>query len=244
MRIDIVTIFPRFFDYPLGESIIGRARNEGLVEFHVHDLRDFTKDRHRMTDDYPYGGGAGMVMKPEPIFAAVDFLDAEAPESRVTLLSPRGRRWDHSLAEEFSALPGIILLCGRYEGEDERVRKSIVEEEISIGDYVLTGGESAAVVLIESIARLIPGVVGSAESVEKDSFYDGILDYPHYTRPPVFKGMEVPPVLLSGNHAHITRWRRKEALRITREKRPDLLEKADLSPVDLELLEELAREDG
>jgi tRNA (guanine37-N1)-methyltransferase len=242
LRIDIVTIFPGFFDSPLQESIIRRARDRGLLDIRVHDLRSFTTDRHRVTDDYPYGGGAGMVMKPEPIFAAVEALREEAPPRRVTLLSPKGRAWNHDLAREYSRLPGLVLICGRYEGEDDRVRQSLVDDEVSIGDYVITGGEAAALVLIESVARLVPGVVGAPESVEQDSFYSGILDYPHYTRPPVFRDMEVPPVLLSGNHADISRWRRKEALRMTLERRPDLLEKAALSKEDEELLEEVRRE--
>jgi tRNA (guanine37-N1)-methyltransferase len=242
MRFDIVSIFPRFFDSPLGESIVQRAREKGLIDIRIRDLRDHTTDRHRVTDDYPYGGGAGMVMKPEPIYAAVESLKAEAPASRVVLLSPRGRVWTHGMAWEFSTLPGLIILCGRYEGEDERVRTGLVDEEISIGDYVLTGGETAALVMIESIARLIPGVVGAAASVEQDSFFSGILDYPHYTRPPVFRGMAVPPVLLSGNHAAIDRWRRREALRITFERRPDLLDRVELSEEDEELLEEVRRE--
>jgi tRNA (guanine37-N1)-methyltransferase len=242
LRIDIVTIFPGFFDSPLQESIIRRARDAGLLDIRVHDLRTFTTDRHRVTDDCPYGGGAGMVMKPEPIFAAVEALREEGPPRRVTLLSPKGRAWCHDAAREYSRLPGLVLICGRYEGEDDRVRQSLVDDEVSIGDYVLTGGEAAALVLIESVARLVPGVVGASESVEQDSFYAGILDYPHYTRPPVFRGMEVPPVLLSGNHADINRWRRKEALRVTLERRPDLLAKAALSREDEELLEEVRRE--
>jgi len=242
VRIDIVTIFPDFFDSPLRESIIRRAREEGLLDIRIHDLRDYTTDRHRVTDDYPYGGGAGMVMKPEPLFAAVEALKEEGPPRRVTLLSPKGRAWSHDLAGEYSSLPGMVLICGRYEGEDDRVRRSLVDDEVSIGDYVLAGGETAALVLVESVARLIPGVVGAAESVEQDSFYSGILDYPHYTRPPVFRGMGVPPVLLSGNHADIRRWRRKEALRLTLERRPELLEKAALSQEDEELLDEVRRE--
>ena len=242
MRIDIVTIFPEFFDSPLRESIVRRAREKGLLDIRVHDLRDYTTDRHRVTDDYPYGGGAGMVMKPEPIFAAVEAVQSEGPPRRVSLLSPKGRTWTHELAREYSSLPGIVLVCGRYEGEDERVRLSLVDDEISIGDYVLAGGETAALVILESVARLVPEVVGDAESVEQDSFYAGILDYPQYTRPPVFREMEVPPVLLSGNHADIRRWRRKEALRLTLERRPDLLGKAPLSRLDEELLEEVRRE--
>jgi tRNA (guanine37-N1)-methyltransferase len=242
MRFDIVSIFPRFFESPLRESIVQRAREKGLIDIRICDLRDHTTDRHRVTDDYPYGGGAGMVMKPEPIFAAVEALKAEAPASRVVLLSPRGRVWSHGMAREFSTLPGLIMICGRYEGEDERVRTGLVDEEISIGDYVLTGGEAAALVLVESIARLIPGVVGAVESVEQDSFFSGILDYPHYTRPSVFRDMAVPPVLLSGNHADIRRWRRREALRITFERRPDLLDMVELSEDDEELLEEVRRD--
>jgi tRNA (guanine37-N1)-methyltransferase len=242
MRFDIVSIFPRFFESPLRESIVQRAREKGLIDIRICDLRDHTTDRHRVTDDYPYGGGAGMVMKPEPIYAAVESLKAEATASRVVLLSPRGRVWSHGMAREFSTLPGLIMICGRYEGEDERVRTGLVDEEISIGDYVLTGGEAAALVMIESIARLIPGVVGAAASVEQDSFFSGILDYPHYTRPPVFRGMAVPPVLLSGNHADIDRWRRREALRITFERRPDLLDRVELSEEDQELLEEVRRD--
>jgi tRNA (guanine37-N1)-methyltransferase len=244
VRIDIVTIFPEFFDSPLRESIVRRAREKGLLDIRVHDLRDYTTDRHRVTDDYPYGGGAGMVMKPEPIFAAVEAVQSEGPPRRVSLLSPKGRTWNHELAREYSSLPGIVLVCGRYEGEDERVRLSLVDDEISIGDYVLAGGETAALVILESVARLVPKVVGDAESVEQDSFYSGILDYPQYTRPPVFREMEVPPVLLSGNHADIRRWRRKEALRLTLERRPDLLGKAPLSRLDEELLEEVRREGG
>jgi tRNA (guanine37-N1)-methyltransferase len=242
MNIDLITIFPRFFDSPLDESIIRRALEKELLTIGVHDLRDYTTDRHRMTDDYPYGGGSGMVMKPEPIYAAVEGLKKERPESTVVLLSPRGRPWSHELASEYSTRSGMIMLCGRYEGEDERVRAGLVDDEVSIGDYVLTGGETAALVIIESVARLIPGVVGAAQSVEQDSFFSGILDYPHYTRPPVFREMEVPPVLLSGNHAEISRWRRKEALRLTLERRPDLLEKVELSAADRELLDEVRRE--
>ena len=244
MRFDIVTIFPRFFDSPLGESIIRRGLDKGLMDVRVHDLRHWTTDRHRVVDDYPYGGGAGMVLKPEPIFAAVEEIQKEAAGSRVVLLSPRGEPWNQKAAARFSTLPGVILLCGRYEGEDERVRKSLVDDEVSIGDYVLTGGETAALVILETTARFIPGVVGQAESVEQDSFYGGILDFPHYTRPSSFRGMDVPTVLLSGNHADIERWRRKEALRLTQRRRPDLLAAADLSEEDQALLREIEREDG
>jgi tRNA (guanine37-N1)-methyltransferase len=251
MKIDIISLFPKFFGSPFNESIIRRAREKGLIDIRVHDLRDYTTDPHRVTDDYPYGGvtddyhdggGAGMVMKPEPIFAAGEALRAAGGEQKVILLSPKGRVWNQELARSFSRLPGLIMICGRYEGEDERVRLALVEEEISVGDYVLTGGEAAAVVLVESLARLVPGVVGAAESVEQDSFSEELLDHPHYTRPAVFRGMAVPEVLLSGNHAEIRRWRRREALRTTLEKRPDLLEGRELSADDRRHLEELRRE--
>lgn len=243
MRIDIVTIFPEFFVSPFEESIIRRACERGLVEIGVHDLRAWTADRHRVTDDAPYGGGAGMVMKPEPIFAAVEELQGRNPGAKVVLLSPQGRVWSQRLAGEFSAHPGLILICGRYEGVDERVRTALVDEEISIGDYVLSGGEIAAVVVVETVARLIPGVVGQPDSVAQDSFFAGLLDHPHYTRPAIFRGLEVPEALLSGNHAAIARWRRREALRATLRKRPDLLEAAELSPEDRRLLEEVRADD-
>jgi tRNA (guanine37-N1)-methyltransferase len=244
MRIDIVTIFPGLFASPFEESIIRRARDGGLIDIRVHDLRSWTTDRHRVTDDYPFGGGVGMVMKPEPIFAAVEQLKGENPGARVVLLSPQGRVWNQALVREFSAHPGLILLCGRYEGVDERVRAAIVDEEISIGDYVLAGGEIAAAVIVETVARLVPGVVGQTASVVQDSFFDGLLDYPHYTRPASFRGMAVPEELLSGNHAAIARWRRREALRATLRKRPDLLAGVELTREDRSLLEEIRKADG
>jgi tRNA (guanine37-N1)-methyltransferase len=244
MRIDIVTIFPEFFASPLEESIVRRGRDRGLLDIRVHDLRGWTTDRHRVTDDAPYGGGAGMVMKPEPMFAAVEALKAEHPAATTVLLTPQGRVWNQALVREFGARPGFILLCGRYEGVDERVREALVDEEISIGDYVLTGGETAAMVLVETLAREVPGVVGQAESVARDSFFAGLLDYPHYTRPAEFRGRPVPEVLLSGDHAAIERWRRREALRQTLRKRPDLLAAAELTPGDLRLLAELRAEDA
>jgi tRNA (guanine37-N1)-methyltransferase len=243
MRIDVVTIFPEFFASPLEESIIRRGRERGLLDIRVHDLRGWTADRHRVTDDAPYGGGVGMVMKPEPIFAAIEALKADNPEAATVLLTPQGRVWNQALVREYSARPALILLCGRYEGVDERVREALVDEEISIGDYVLAGGETAAMVLIETLARQVPGVVGQAESVTQDSFFAGLLDHPHYTRPAEFRGRAVPEVLLSGDHAAIARWRRREALRHTLRKRPDLLANADLTPEDLRLLAELRAED-
>jgi len=244
VRIDILTIFPGLFASPFEESIIRKARDRGLLDLRVHDLRGWTGDRHRVTDDYPYGGGAGMVMKPEPIFAAVEQLRAESPGATTVLLSPQGRVWNQGLVRELGTRPGLILICGRYEGVDERVRLALADEEVSIGDFVLTGGEVAAMVVVETLARQVPGVVGQAASVEQDSFYDGLLDHPHYTRPEVFRGMAVPEVLLSGNHARIERWRRREALRQTLRKRPDLLEAALLGEEDRRTLAELAAEEG
>jgi tRNA (guanine37-N1)-methyltransferase len=244
VRIDILTIFPGFFDSPLQQSIIRRACEREVLDIRVHDLRGWAADRHHVTDDAPYGGGAGMVMKPEPLFAAIEQLKRENPGATVVLLSPQGRLWGQELVRDHGARPGVILVCGRYEGVDERVREALIDEEISIGDYVLAGGEIAAMVLVETLARQVPGVVGQAESVEKDSFYAGILDHPHYTRPAEFRGRAVPQVLLSGDHAAIERWRRREALRQTLRKRPDLLESAALSEDDRRLLGQLGSEDA
>ena len=222
MRIDVVTIFPAMLEGPLRESLLGKAIADGLVEVRVHDLRDFTQDRHRTVDDESFGGGPGMVMKPEPWFAAVESLGED--RGRVILLSPAGRRLDRDLVHELSCEAHITLLSGRYEGVDERVVEGLPAEEISIGDYVLSGGELPALVLIEAVTRLIPGVIGREESHERDSFEDGLLDHPHYTRPAEFRGMVVPEVLRSGHHAEIERWRREAALDKTRRNRPDLLE--------------------
>jgi tRNA (guanine37-N1)-methyltransferase len=223
--------------------MLKRAMLRGLIEMKVHNLRDYTKDKHRTTDDYPYGGGSGMVMKPEPFFAAVEKLSPEAEKRRVVMLSPAGKRFDQGTAEELSTEKRrIIFLCGRYEAIDERVRTALVDDELSIGDYVLTGGELPALVIIDAAARLIPGVLGDEMSAEVESFSWGILDYPHYTRPPVFRGMEPPEVLLSGNHKDIWRWRRKEALRRTLQRRPDLLEKLNIGGEDYKLIEEIKEE--
>lgn len=238
MRVDIVSIFPEAFT-PLGVSMIGRARERGLLDVRVWDLRDFTADRHRQVDDTPYGGGAGMVMKPEPFFAAVDAIRAQAgPPEHIILTSPQGVRLTHALAEEMSHRRHLVLLCGHYEGIDERVREALATDEISIGDYVLTGGELPAMVIVDAVARFVPGVVGDPGSVEADSFAEGLLDYPHYTRPPEFRGMKVPEVLLSGNHEVIRRWRRTQRLRRTLQRRPDLLKREALSPDDRRLLDE------
>ncbi len=221
MRIDVLTIFPGIFGSPLRESLLGKAIEAGIVDVRVHDIRDVTTDRHRQVDDEPYGGGPGMVMKPEPVFAAVESL-GEGPK-RVILLSPAGRRLDQALVRELAAEPRLVLVCGRYEGVDERVVEGLPAEEISIGDYVLSGGEVPVLVVLEAVTRLVPGVVGSEESLERESFETGILDHPHYTRPQEFRGMRVPDVLLSGDHAEVERWRREAALDKTRRNRPDLL---------------------
>lgn len=223
MRIDVLTIFPGIFESPLRESLLGKAIAAGLLDVRVHDIREHAAGRHRQVDDEPYGGGPGMVMKPEPIFAAVEALGPG--EKRIILLSPAGRRLDQALVRELATEPWLVLICGRYEGVDERVVEGLPAEELSIGDYVLSGGELPALVVVEAVARLVPGVIGREESHERDSFGpEGLLDHPHYTRPAEFRGMRVPEVLLSGNHAEIERWRREAALEKTRRNRPDLLE--------------------
>jgi tRNA (guanine37-N1)-methyltransferase len=224
VRIDVVTIFPGIFESPLRESLLGRAIGAGLLDVRVHDLRDSTSDRHRQVDDESYGGGPGMVLKPEPVFAAVESLGAG--ERRTLLLSPAGRRLDQALARELAGEAWVVLICGRYEGVDERVVEGLGAEEVSIGDYVVAGGEVPALVVLEAVTRLVPGVIGREESHERDSFgEEGVLDHPHYTRPAEFRGMRVPETLLSGNHAEIERWRREAALEKTRRNRPDLLER-------------------
>jgi tRNA (guanine37-N1)-methyltransferase len=224
MRIDILTIFPAIFEGPLGESLLGKAIRAGVVEVRVHDLRAFADpaDPHHAVDDASFGGGPGMVMKPEPVFAAVESLGSD--RGRTILLSPAGRRLSQALARELAAERQLVLICGRYEGVDERVAEGLPAEEVSIGDYVLSGGEIPALVVLEAVTRLVPGVVGRAASLERDSFEDGVLDHPHFTRPREFRGMSVPDVLLSGDHAKIERWRRAAALDKTRRNRPDLLE--------------------
>jgi tRNA (guanine37-N1)-methyltransferase len=238
LRIDIVTLFPELFGVPLDTSVIGRAVDRGIVEFAVHDLREHGLGRHRAVDDYPYGGGAGMVMRPEPLFAAVEPLREAGAE--VILLDPAGERLTDALARELSTAPRLALVCGRYEGIDERVR-TLVDREVSIGDYVLTGGELPALVLIDAVVRLVPGVIEAA-SHEGDSFATGLLEYPQYTRPEVFRELAIPPVLTSGHHGEVDRWRRREALRRTLERRPDLLDAAPLTDADRRTLDEL-RED-
>jgi tRNA (guanine37-N1)-methyltransferase len=239
MRIDIVTLFPELFDQPLRTSIIGRGVEAGLLEFAVHDLREHGLGRHRSVDDYPYGGGAGMVMRPEPLFAAIEPLRAAG--AHVVLLDPAGERLTDALARDLATLPHLALVCGRYEGVDERVR-SIVDREVSIGDYVLSGGELPALVLVDVVSRLVPGVIQEA-SHRGDSFAAGLLEHPQYTRPEEFEGRAIPEVLRSGNHGEVERWRRREALRRTLERRPDLLEGAPLTDADRAVLDDLRREE-
>jgi len=239
-RFDIITIFPSIIHAYLGESILKRAVQKGLLDVRVHDLRDYTRDKHRSVDDSPYGGGAGMVMKIEPMYNALKSIGADGEDRRKILLSPQGGTYNQALAEEFSREKRrLLLICGRYEGIDERVRETLIDEEISIGDYVMTGGELASLVIIDSVIRLCPGVLGDDESAKEESFSWGILDYPHYTRPPEFMGHAVPDMLLSGNHAKIAEWRRREALKLTMEKRPDLLKAAELGVEDKRILQEL-----
>ena len=242
MRFDIITIFPRMFDSVLAAGILGKALEKGLIEVKVHDLRDFTSDKHRQVDDRPFGGKPGMVLKPEPIFTAVEKVRTE-PEASVCLLSPQGQKFDYRVAKELAGFSQVILICGRYEGVDERVNEFLATHEISVGDYVLTGGEPAAFVIVDAVSRLVPDVVGKMESVEQDSFFLGLFDHPQYTRPRDFKGMKVPEVLFSGDHNSIARWRRKKSLEKTAKFRMDLLEaEGELSPEDLKILEEIQRE--
>ncbi|HEM60880.1 MAG TPA: tRNA (guanosine(37)-N1)-methyltransferase TrmD [Chloroflexi bacterium] len=245
MHFDILTLFPDMFDGPFQESIIRRALEQGLVSIAVHNIRDYAPGKHRVTDDTPYGGGGGMVMKPEPIFQAVEeILGGERPERvSIVLLSPQGRLFTHRAASEMSGHSRVVLICGRYEGVDERVREFLATDEISIGDYVLSGGEIPAMVLVDAVTRLLPGVLGDPGATSRDSHADGLLEYPHYTKPAVYRGHTVPEVLLSGDHAAVDLWRRREALRRTLERRPDLLEKAQLTEQDRAFLQSLRRED-
>ena len=239
MRFDVVTIFPAVIEQAVAAGIVGRAIDRGTLTVAVHDLRAFTTDRHRVVDDVPYGGGPGMVLKPEPIWRAVDAIETDGGQKPlVVLTSPQGTRFSQAAAEKLAAAPRLLILCGRYEGVDERVRAR-VHEEISIGDYVLSGGELAALVIVDAVARLVPGVVGDEQSVAEDSFNRGLLDFPHYTRPADWNGDKVPEVLLSGNHAAIRRWRKREALARTYARRPDLLAGAALDEEEQELLREV-----
>ncbi len=242
MQFDVFTLFPGLIFPYLDESILQRARERGLVTVNVHDIRAWTEDKHHVTDEPPYGGGGGMVMKPQPIFAAVEGILGTPPACPVILLTPQGRPFTQKIAMELVQHAQVALLCGRYEGVDERVRTHLVTDEISIGDFVLTGGELPALALIDAISRLIPGVLGDPDGAFDDSHATGLLEYPHYTRPPEFRGWAVPAVLLSGNHAEIYRWRREQSLLRTLRKRPDLLEKAELSEKDRKFLEKAAKE--
>lgn len=247
MRIDIVSLFPEMFAGPLGHSIIKRAIDAGRLSVGVTNPRDFAFDKHRIVDDYPFGGGSGMVMKPEPLFLAVESLTAaDTGRRRVILLCPGGNRFDQAMARELAGYDHLVLVCGHYEGVDERVKEHLVDEAVSIGDYVLTGGELPAMIVIDAVARHIPGVLGASDAAEQDSFAGGLLEYPQYTRPREFRGWEVPEILLSGDHAKIARWRRKESLRRTLERRPDLLDKLELDKGDAALLAEIIaeREEG
>lgn len=225
MRIDVVTGLPGILNGPINESIIKRARAAGIVEINIYNLRDFTHDKHRTIDDVPYGGGPGMVLKPEPLFECVENLKSQRDYDDIILLTPDGDVFDQAMANELSLKENLILICGHYKGVDERVRESLVTREISIGDYVLTGGELAALVIIDAVVRILPGALGDSESALSDSFQTGLLDYPQYTRPPVYRGMKVPDVLLNGDHAEIARWREERALERTARRRPDLIEK-------------------
>lgn len=239
---EVLTLFPDMVSGPLGESILARAAAKGLLKVTVTDIRTFTHDKHKVCDDVPYGGGAGMVMKPEPLTEAIESAKSRMPGAPVILMGPRGRKFDQRIAEELAAKGRFILVCGHYEGIDQRAH-AVIDEEISLGDFILTGGELAALSIIDAVTRLEPGVLGNSASSDHESFEDGLLEYPQYTRPPVFRGMKVPEILLSGNHAKIARWRRAQSLRVTRQRRPDLFSKLTLTKADLALLSEADSEE-
>ena len=238
----VLTLFPEMIDATLSHSIIGRAVNEGIINVEAVNIRDFSKDKHRHVDDYPYGGGAGMVMQPQPIYDAYKSIEEKAGKAKVIYMSPQGKRFNQKIAEELSKEESIILLCGHYEGVDERIIEEIVTDEISIGDFVLTGGELAAAAIIDAVSRLVPGVLNKEESHEIESFSDGLLEYPQYTRPPVFMGREVPEVLLSGHHANIDKWRREQSIIRTYQKRPDMLDTAVLTAKERKFLDSIKEE--
>lgn len=244
MKFDILTLFPDMFRGPFDESIIRRGQDKGLIRIGLHQIRDFATDRHHTVDDAPYGGGAGMVMKPEPLAACIEQAKLGNPDALVVAACPRGERLTQQLAADFAQAPGLIIVCGRYEGMDERVKELLIDRSVSIGDYVLSGGELAAMVLVDVVTRLIPGVLGSDESARTDSFSDGVLEYPQYTRPPEFRDLCVPDILLSGDHARIERWRRRESLKRTLMTRPDLLATAPLTTQDRKILRELEADNG
>jgi tRNA (guanine37-N1)-methyltransferase len=242
IRFDILSVFPEMFESPLDHSILKRAQEKGMAEIHLHNIRDYAFDKHRMTDDAPYGGGGGMVMKVEPIDNALASIVPSRDDTLVVLLTPQGETFNQKIAEEMSRYFRIVLVCGHYEGVDERVRSHLVDREISIGDFILTGGELSAMVIIDAVARLIPGVLGNSDSASYDSFSTGLLEYPHYTRPGSYRGWQVPEVLLSGNHREIESWRRKESLIRTYLRRPDLLGKIELSDEDIKTLEDIKKD--
>ncbi len=241
MRFDILTLFPAMFEGPMTESILKRAQEKGLIEVNLHNIRDHATDKHKTTDDTPYGGGGGMVMKVEPLVSAVEAVRGEDTHTPVILMTPQGRVFNQKVVQELAQYPRLILVCGRYEGFDERVRQTIATDEISIGDYVLTGGELAAMIIVDAVSRLVPGVLGAQWGADEDSHATGLLEYPHYTKPPEFRGLRVPDVLVSGNHAEVEKWRRRESLKRTWQRRPDLLLTADLTEAERWYLMELAK---
>jgi tRNA (guanine37-N1)-methyltransferase len=244
MRIDILTLFPEMFRGPFEASIVARAMDAGLVEIALHNIRDYARDKHQVVDDYPFGGGPGMVLKPEPIFEAVESVQAMAPEpGSVVLLTPQGRLLSHQVVEELAGLPRLVLLCGHYEGVDERVREHLAQDEISAGDYVLSGGEIPAMVVVDAVVRRLPGALGSDVSLEEESHVQGLLEYPQYTRPADFRGWLVPEVLLSGHHLEVARWRRRQSLLRTARRRPDLLARASLSAEERQMVSSLQQEE-
>lgn len=239
MRADILTLFPGMFGGVLGESILGRAQAAGLLEVHTHNIRDYAQNKHHQADDYPFGGGQGMVMLAQPAVDCIHAVMAQSPQAKSIYLSPKGRVLTTAYAQELACLPALLLFCGHYEGVDQRIVDSCIDEEISIGDYVLTGGELPAMVLLDAVSRFIPGVLGCAHSAQEESHSDGLLEYPQYTRPAMFREQAVPEVLLGGHHANIQKWRRQQSLALTAARRPDMLQKAQLSPADLAFLEQL-----
>lgn len=242
MKFHIFTLFPRLFDSPMAEGVVGRALKTGKIQININNIRDHSVDKHGTVDDYPFGGGPGMLMKPEPIFESVHSnIERKiiSDDSPLILLSPQGRQFNHKIAKELSTKPEISLICGRYEGFDERIRLTLVTDEISLGDFVLSGGEIPAMAIIDSVSRLLPGVINSLESTENDTFYDGLLQYPQYTRPANYEGLEVPEILLSGNHAEIEKWRREESLKKTKKQRPDLIPMAYLTEEERKFLENI-----
>lgn len=242
IRFDVLSIFPEMFSSPLNFSLLKKAQEKGLINICLHDIRNWASDKHRMTDDAPFGGGCGMVMKVEPVERALAEIKNKVGESQVILMTPQGETFNHKIATELASERQIIIICGRYEGVDERIRAYLVDREISIGDFILTGGELSALVLIDAVSRLIPGVLGNADSPAGESFSNGLLEYPQYTRPANYKNWSVPEVLMSGNHAEIERWRRRESLKRTSKRRPDLLKKIELSAEDKKILEQIELE--